>query len=191
MSIIIRKERFLSNHTEVRLCTMKKVIVLFLAFMLLLNLCACGSVESIVDNLPVVGSNANKEYNPGDTAELDDISVTFIGVTESTGSDFFLPEEGNVFLLCEFEIVNNSNKELAVSSMMSFDAYCDDTAISLSISALSIKGNKNQLDGTVAAGKKMQGVVGYEVPADWTELEIQYTPNTFGSNKLTFVAPNN
>ena len=37
--------------------------------------------------------------------------------------------------------------------------------------ALLEKGDKNQLDGTVAPGKKMNGVIGYEVPADWKELE--------------------
>lgn len=157
---------------------MKKSVILVVAAVLLLNLCACGSIDSITDNLPNVGGSAasSKEYKPGETAEVNEVAVTFIGVTETTGSQFLTPEDGNVFVLCEFEIVNNSNKELSISSMMSFDAYCDDSAISISLSALSAKGSKNQLDGTVAAGKKMTGVVGYEVPSDWKELEIQFAP---------------
>lgn len=166
---------------------MKKIAVLFLSFVLLLNLCACGSIESVVSG---GGAATTKEYKIGETATLDDVSVTLIEVHENNGSQFLSPEEGNVFVLCEFEIINNSSKEINVSSMMSFEAYCDDTSINLSISALSNKGNMQQLDGSISAGKKMHGVVGYEVPSNWSELEIQYTINTFGNDTLIFVATN-
>ena len=95
------------------------------------------------------------------------------------------------FILFEFNIANNSGEELVVSSMMNFDTYCDDYSCSLSISALLEKGNKEQLDGTVAAGKRMNGVIGYEVPADWQELEIHYTPDFLADNDIIFVATKN
>lgn len=126
----------------------------------------------------------------GETAELGDVQVTLKGVTESTGSAYNKPGAGNVFVLCEFDIANNSNGEIAVSSMMSFDAYCDDYACTFSLSALMEKGSKNQLDGTVAAGKKFSGVVGYEVPADWQELEINFTPDVWSGKNITFIATN-
>lgn len=126
----------------------------------------------------------------GETAELKGVSVTFASVTESTGSTYNTPTNGNVFVLCEFEIANNSDKEIAVSSMMSFEAYCDDYTCTFSLSALMEKGNKNQLDGTVAAGKKFNGVVGYEVPADWQELEIVFTPDFWSGKDITFIAAN-
>lgn len=127
----------------------------------------------------------------GETAELGDVQVTLKGVTESTGSAYNKPGDGNVFVICEFDIANNSNGEIAVSSMMSFDAYCDDYACTFSLSALMEKGSKNQLDGTVAAGKKFSGVVGYEVPADWQELEINFTPDVWSGKNITFIATNN
>ena len=52
------------------------------------------------------------------------------------------------------------------------------------------KGSKNQLDGTVAAGKKFSGVVGYEVPTDWQELEINFTPDVWSGKDITFIATN-
>ena len=55
-------------------------------------------------------------------------------------------------------------------------------------SALLEKGDRNQLDGTVAAGKKFKGVVGYEVPEDWKELEIRYTPDYWNGNDIVFIA---
>lgn len=124
----------------------------------------------------------------GETAELKGVQVTLVGVTESGGSEYNKPSEGNVFVLCEFEIANNSDKEIAISSMMSFDTYCDDYACTISLSALVEKGNKNQLDGTVAAGKKFNGVVGYEVPSNWNELEINFTPDFWSGKDITFIA---
>lgn len=128
------------------------------------------------------------EFGVGETAELKGVSVTMVSVTESTGSQFNQPTEGNVFVICEFEIANNSNSEINVSSMMSFEAYCDDYTCTLSLGALMEKGNKNQLDGTVAAGKKFNGVIGYEVPSDWKELEVKFTPNFWSGRDMTFVA---
>lgn len=126
----------------------------------------------------------------GETAELKGVQVTLVSVTENIGSTYNTPTDGNVFVLCEFEIANNSDKEIAISSMMSFDAYCDDYGCTLSLTALVEKGNKNQLDGTVAAGKKFNGVVGYEVPADWKELEINFTPDFWSGKDITFIATN-
>ena len=54
--------------------------------------------------------------------------------------------------------------------------------------ALLEKGDKNQPDGTVAPGKKMNGVIGYEVPADWKELEIKFTPDFWSNKDISFVA---
>lgn len=126
----------------------------------------------------------------GETAELKGVSVTLVSITESTGSAYNVPTDGNVFVLCEFEIANNSDKEITVSSMMSFEAYCDDYTCTFSLGALMEKGNKNQLDGTVAAGKKFNGVVGYEVPTDWQELEIVFTPDFWSGKDITFIAAN-
>lgn len=126
----------------------------------------------------------------GETAELKGVNVTLASVTQSTGSAYNTPTDGNVFVLCEFEIANNSDKEITVSSMLSFSAYCDDYTCTFSLSALLEKGNKNQLDGTVAAGKKFNGVIGYEVPADWQELEVVFTPDFWSGKDITFIATN-
>ena len=130
------------------------------------------------------------EFQVGDTAALNDVNVCLVEVTESNGSQYNQPNDGNVFVLCEFEIANNSDEEITVSSIMSFEAYCDDYACTFSLTALMEKGNKNQLDGTVAPGKKFNGVIGYEVPADWQKLEVHYTPDFFNGKDIVFVANN-
>ena len=126
----------------------------------------------------------------GEIAELKDVKVALLGVTESNGSQFNTPDEGKVFVLCEFEISNDSEAEVAISSMLSFEGYCDDYVCEYSLGALLEKGDKNQLDGTIAPGKKMKGVIGYEVSADWKELEVQFTPDFWSGKEIVFVATN-
>lgn len=178
---------------------MKKIVSFVLACIFALGLCACSSEPSLVGTVPAGDStetetpvvSEEKIFKLGDSVELDGVVVSFLDVIESSGEQFFAPEDGNVFVLCEFEITNNSDEEISVSSMLSFEAYCDDYACDYSLNALMAKGDRDQLDGSVAVGKKMKGVVGYEVPADWTELEVQYTLDVWDNDKIVFVATNN
>lgn len=124
-------------------------------------------------------------FTVGETAELKDVQVTMTNVTESYGGNYNKPSDGNVFVLVEFEIVNNSEKELTISSLISFDAYQDGYSTSLSLSAL-IEKTGEQLDGSIAPGKKMKGSVGYEVPDDYKELEINFQLDAWSSQKIVF-----
>ena len=122
----------------------------------------------------------------GETDELDNVQVTLTNITESEGSDYNKPTDGNVFVLAEFEIVNNSEKELTISSMLSFDAYQDGYSTTLSISAL-LENDSNQLDGAIAPGKKMKGFIGYEIPVDYKELEINLQLDVWSNEKIVFI----
>lgn len=124
-------------------------------------------------------------FSVGDKVELNDIVVTLVDVSESTGANYMTPSDGKVFLLCEFEIENNSTKEITISSIMSFEAYVDDYTTSMSLSAIA-SSTKGQLDGTVAAGKKMNGVIGYEVDSDWSALEVHFTPDFWVGEDIVF-----
>ena len=125
-------------------------------------------------------------FGIGEVAEMNDVQVTMVNYTESEGSEYNKPSEGNEFVLVEFEIANNSDSEMTVSSLASFEAYADDYALNYSLNAAVDNQDANQLDGTIAAGKKMNGVIGYEVPKDWKNLEIHFTDNVWSSNKFKF-----
>lgn len=131
--------------------------------------------------------NTKSEFSVGETAELKGVSATLVSVTESSGSMFYKPASGNVFALCEFVIENNSSEEITVSSMLSFEAYCDDYVCNYSLGSIT-EDDVNQLDGTIAVGKKMNGVICYEVPSDWEELEIHFNPNVWSGNDFIFIA---
>ncbi len=135
---------------------------------------------------PSSAEEENKEtvFRKGEIAELNGVQVTLTDYKESTGSDFNKPSDGNVFLMAEFEIANNTDKELTISSVMSFEAYADDYALNYSISALMEK-DGNQLDGTIAAEKKMKGWIGWEIPQDYQNVEIHFTDNVWSSTLNT------
>lgn len=144
-------------------------------------------IAAALNDMGDVSIAKKQTFSVGETAELNGVSVKFDSCTESNGPQFNTPDDGNVFLLCEFSIDNQSDKDIAVSSIASFSAYVDDYSTNLSISA-TIATDKTQLDGSVAASKKMTGVVGYEVPKDWKEIEIRFTPDFWSGNEITFIA---
>lgn len=146
-------------------------------------------VGDISTDASVSKTTGQTRFAIGEKVELKDVVVTLKKVTESTGANFMEPEAGNVFLICEFDIENNSSSEIAVSSMLSFEAYVDDYAASLSLSGM-VSADKPQLDGSVAAGKKMNGVVAYEVSKEWQKIEINFTPDVWSSQNIVFVATN-
>ena len=144
-------------------------------------------VNDTTEDTSVKQEDSEKDiFGIGETAEMNDVQVTMVNYTQSSGSEYNKPADGNEFVLVEFEIANNSDSEINISSMASFEAYADDYELNYSVSALLEKNDQNQLDGTIAAGKKMNGVIGYEVPADWKTIEIHFKDNVWSSNKFKF-----
>lgn len=127
------------------------------------------------------------EFGIGEAVVFKDVEVTLISVEEIPGSEFIKPDDGKVFVAAEFEITNNSDKEITVSSLASFDAYVDDYSTNVSFSALTST-ELPQLDGTIAPGKKMHGAISFELASDWKELEIRYSPSFWSGKDMIFKA---
>ena len=132
------------------------------------------------------------KFAVGESAELNDIIVTLKSVKESRGSIYNEPSEGKVIANCEFEIQNNSTEELSISSLLKFKLYCDNYTCKYNFAAngANVLEGKQTLDGTIVPGKKMLGVISYEIPKDWKELEIHFSPNVWRSDEFIFVATN-
>lgn len=135
-------------------------------------------------------SDEPQHFLVGETAQISDIQATLLSVSQNNGSRFNSPADGNVYVLCEFEITNLSDREITISSMLDFEAYCDNYAYQENLGASIEKDNKHGLGGTVAPGKKISGVIGYELPKDWQQLEIVFTPDIWNKNKITWLATN-
>ncbi|MBQ8803872.1 MAG: DUF5067 domain-containing protein [Tyzzerella sp.] len=144
-----------------------------------------GDVQSGEEGNKETGKETKDTFSLGEIAELDGVRVTMTNYQESAGSEWNKPTDGNVFMLVEFEIENNSEEEIVVSSMMSFEAYADDYAANVSFGAL-VENEQTQLDGTVAPGKKMKGWIGYEIPSDWADFEIHFIDSVWSDTPFKF-----
>ena len=125
-------------------------------------------------------------FTVGDTVELNGVKTTLLSAEEYPGKQYMMPTDGNVFLVCQFEIENDSSAEINVSSMVSFNAYCDDYSVSLSVTGEMLEDSWKSLDGTVAPGKKINGAIAYEIPQDWQKMEISYTPSFWSGHDVQF-----
>lgn len=143
-----------------------------------------------VEEITVSQDKKETVFKVGETAEYKDVQISLLGYEESEGNDWGNPESGNIFVYAEIEIVNNSDEEISISSMMSFENYCDDYKLDYSsnaLMALSTEENANQLDGSIAPGKKMKGVLGLEVPSNWNNIEIYYKDNSWLDSNFSFI----
>lgn len=125
-------------------------------------------------------------FTVGDAVELNGVKTTLLSAEEYPGKQYMMPTDGNVFLVCQFEIENDSSAEINVSSMVSFNAYCDDYSVNLSVTGEMLEDSWKSLDGTVAPGKKINGVIAYEIPQDWQKMEISYTPSFWSGHDVQF-----
>lgn len=177
---------------------MKNAVGIMVMAVIMCGMTGCGSEDHTPKKVDTAAEESKEEtkeeakepektvFGIGETAELDNVQVTMVNYSESAGSEYNKPADGKEFVLVQFEIANNSDKEMNVSSMMSFDAYADDYTLDYSLSALMENQDANQLDGTIAAGKKMNGVIGYEVPVDWKNIEIHFTNDVWSGNDFVF-----
>ena len=136
---------------------------------------------------------AKTEFNVGETAEYNDIQVTLKEVITSKGDNLLSkPDDGNEYAIFVFDINNNSEKDISMSSVVCFEAYCDDMSMEQDILGLQSPEAKKykQLDGDIAAGKKMSGAIVYQVPTDWKKIEVNVNPGFWSIKDIKFIAKN-
>lgn len=112
--------------------------------------------------------------------------VTAVEIKESDGTDFFVPEAGNVFVGIKFTVENISDQEQSVSTLLLFEGYADDIKCEYSFSA-ACAFDEGTLDGTVSPGKKLVGWYAVEVPRDWSTIELQVQATWLSNNSANFV----
>ena len=176
-------------HTKQR-GVLKWVIVLLL---LIVVFASSGTEEEapiLTNTNPVPEEkNVNTKYRLGDTVSYKNVAVTALNYTESKGGEFFQPADGNVYILVEFEIENNSDAEMTVSTLLHFTGYVDNYACVQDSSVIMFlaESDFSSLDTTIAQGKKARGVVGFEAPKDWGNLEVYYKNNFWNDSDFSFI----
>ena len=132
---------------------------------------------------------AGNTYTLGDTATLNDISIQVTDYEESKGDEWASPQEGNVFVFVNLTITNQTEKDITVSSMASFESYCNKVKLDYSVNAftaLATNTDRQQMDGSIAPGSSLNGYLCLEVPTDWMDLEIHYTDQVWKDEGVVF-----
>lgn len=127
---------------------------------------------------PESAADDNDTDDIGNTKITNDgIRITLISAAESAGNALMPPKEGNIYLLLDLLIENNSPDSVTISNIANFDGVCDGCPVPYSFGAYVAV--NDSVNGIVPAGEKKQGQVAFEVPKDWQEFELHVSPDMF------------
>lgn len=172
---------------------MKKILSFLLVTFLCFALSACNIEDSPqkepYDSSSVKVQTAKSEYYKlNETAVFKNIKVTATEIKESNGSEFFGPDDGNVFVGVKFVIENISDESQSISSLLLFEPYADDVKCEYSITANTASNfGSGTLDGEIAAGKRMEGWYAVEVPSGWSKIELDVKSSWLSGSSARFV----
>ena len=138
-------------------------MALVLAVLLILPLCARAEMPAYLGYTAVTSSG---------------VRMTALSVRESRGG-WSAPAAGRVFVLVSFRAENGSRGDLTLSSVMDFELWADGVRQDWSQAAM--WASACPIDGTLASGRQTEGEVGWEVPEDWSCLEIYCRPGGSGT----------
>ncbi len=124
-------------------------------------------------------------FKLNETAVFKEIKITATEIKISNGSEYIKPDSGKVYVGVKFKVENISSTEQTISSMLLFDAYVDNTKADLSISASTAFGGST-VDGTLAAGKSLEGYYGIEVKQGSKVAEFQVKGSWLSNQKAIF-----
>ena len=172
---------------------MKKLVLLVLCVVVCMSFVGCiledNPQKEASNKTQTTTSTKEDVFGLNETAVFNTLKFTALEIKESSGTEFFAPEEGKTFVGVKFEIENISKEDQAVSTLLLFEGYVDDIKCDYSISA-SVVFDEGTLDGTVAPGKKLVGWYALELPKDWSELELDVQSNWLSNSDAKFVFEN-
>lgn len=115
----------------------------------------------------------------GDAIQMGDIKLTINGA-RIVKDDLVKPDGGKLILAVDATVENVGTEPAAVSSMMQFKLV-DSDGYSQTF-GFTTKG-KGQLDGELAAGRKMRGELVWYVDPKAKGLELTYDPSLIGTGQ--------
>lgn len=121
-------------------------------------------------------------YYVGDTWENKYVLVSYDKCGEYVSDNQFIqPADGNKYVYATFTFENIGKSDTSVG-YWDFDCYADGYACDGTYAA-----DDAAFTQTLSSGRKMTGSVYFEVPVDALEIEFEYSPNFWTSEKVVFV----
>lgn len=141
------------------------------------------NTKDISDDKTAQEEEVNNVFQVGDVVETENFKITFVsaGVYESD-NEFLQPKDGYEYWQFELKFENISDTDQAVSSMMDWECYADNSKVDQSW-----VGDDSGLDATLSMGRETQGTIYFEVPQDAQSVELEYDVNFWQSDKIIFV----
>ena len=146
-----------------------------------------AKIETTVTDATIAETAVQKgkdKYSVGDTWEDKHLKITYTESYEFTDfNQYNAPTEGYRIVCAAFEFENIGKSDTTVM-YTEFHGYADGYEVNQSYTP---KGTGLDFNVKMSAGRKGTGLVAFEVPIDAKEIEIEFSPNMFTSDKVDFV----
>lgn len=146
---------------------------------------AMGDSPAIVEAPAEIMGETNQEiFKVGETVNIQNVNLTVNSISNPDGNEFTKPEDGKKFLVVDVTIENTSTEVQNISSLLQMSVK-DGTGqeYAVDFAATTIVDGASP-DGELAAGEKVRGQVGFQVPADAKGLVFVFDASVFGSGKI-------
>jgi hypothetical protein len=135
------------------------------------------------------GESPQQAFKVGEVIELGAMRLTVNEITFPEGSEYNMPKEGHRFVVVDLTLENTSSEAANVSSALQMHMKdANGFQYTSSFGATQASGGTTP-DGEVAAGEKIKGQVGFEVPADAQGLLFAFDDSLFHSGKVFVALP--
>ncbi len=122
------------------------------------------------------------KYYIGDTWQNKYVLVSYDDCGEyESDNQFIQPKSGNKYVYATFTFENVGNSDTTVA-YWDFDCYADGYACEGTYGA-----DGAAFSQTLSSGRKITGTVYFEVPEEAVEIEFEYSPSFWTSEKIVFV----
>ena len=122
------------------------------------------------------GGGTNQDARGQTFTNRDGVSLTVLSVKQTRGASYAEADPGKTFVIVEMQIENNTSAPISINSTFGFEAMCDDYRVDYSFTADLATENDFPLSD-LKVGRKVKGCKGFEVPQDWKEMIITFTPD--------------
>lgn len=175
------------------------IILLLLLSGILLFISGCGaldthiqpsSLQSQIKQISTSSTTNQKTFVVGETFKIGDLQYKFNAIRTSNGNENCVraPKFGKTFLLINLTIENQGSAAVEVRSMIGFKLY-DSDGRTQAFSMSATQAVTCAMDGTLSAGGKMTGELGYEVLKGAQTFKLAIYPNPFSSKKAIVEIP--
>lgn len=137
----------------------------------------------------LAGEQEQATFAVGDIVEIGDLTLVVNEVTSPAGDDFNKPDAGNKFVVVDVTLQNKGSETRAISSMLQMHLK-DATGQRYDLDLMaSVASGGTTPDGEIAAGEKIRGQVGFQIPEDAQGLVFVFDADVFGYGKVLVALP--